>query len=381
MPNYTLKSKQDIEDFVRGCTFYGTGGGGDPKLGLDFLLKALEEGYKLSWVDILEIDEEEWVAMPFYMGSIAPISEENLKRLKEKGLYESKVKRPLIRAVLELEKYKKIKLGALIAGELGGSNTPAPLDAAARLNKTLIDGDFAGRALPELIQAIPCVKNKNICPLVMCDLWGNIIIIENTVNFRMVEEYGRSIVMVTNHMTGNIGFLMRVKELKEVIIHGTLTDCFVLGRSIRQARETIGQDPVEKTIEVIGGHLLFKGIVIEREFQNKKGFMFGTHLFTGLDKFKGHTFKIWFKNENHVTWLDDKPYICSPDIVSVVSLKNCEPITNTHLKVGQKVAIIGKPHKRYRDMGDVNLITPKHFGFNIEWTSMEQMLLKSVGQF
>jgi DUF917 family protein len=163
MSNYTLKNKQDVEDFVRGVTFMGTGGGGDPKLGLDFLTKALEEGYKLSWIDISEIDEEEWVAMPFYMGSIAPISEENLKKLKEMGLGKPTVERPLIKAVQELEKYKQIKLGALIAGELGGSNTPAPLDTAARLNKVFIDGDFAGRAIPELTQATPINPGNPLC--------------------------------------------------------------------------------------------------------------------------------------------------------------------------------------------------------------------------
>lgn len=373
MPNYTLKNKQDVEDFVRGVTFMGTGGGGDPKVGLDFLVKALEEGYKLSWVDISEINEEEWVAMPFYMGSIAPISEENLKKLKEMGLGEPTVERPLIKAVQELEKYKQIKLGALIAGELGGSNTPAPLDTAARLDKVFIDGDFAGRAIPELTQATPCVKNKSICPLVMCDLWGNVNIIESAINFGMVEEYGRSIVMVTNQMTGNIGFLMKVKELKEVMIPGTLTDSYVVGKTIRKAREAAGQDPVEKAVEVIGGHLLFKGTVTGREFEDKKGFMFGTHVFEGLDEFQGHTFKIWFKNENHITWLDNKPYVCSPDIITVVALGDCEPITNTYLKVRQQVAVIGKPHIKYRDKGDVNLLIPKHFGFDIEWKPMERM--------
>ena len=39
-----------------------------------------------------------------------------------------------------------------------------------------------------------------------------------------------------------------------------------------------------------------------------------------------------------------KPYVCSPDIVTVVALGDCEPITNTYLKVEQQVAIIGKPH-------------------------------------
>ena len=374
MPNYTLKNRQDVEDFVRGVTFMGTGGGGDPELGLDFLVKALEEGYKLSWVDISEINEEEWVAMPFYMGSIAPPSEESLKKLKEMGLGKPTVERPLIKAVQELERCKQIKLGALIAGELGGSNTPAPLDTAARLNKVLIDGDFAGRAVPELIQATPCVKNKSICPLVMCDLWGNVNIIESTINFGMVEEYGRSIVTVTNQMTGNIGFLMKVKELKEVMIPGTLTDSYIVGKTIREARKVAGKGPVEKVVEVIGGYLLFKGTVTGREFEDKKGFMFGTHVFEGVDEFQGHTFKIWFKNENHITWLDDKPYVCSPDIVTVVTLEDCEPITNTYLKVGQQVAIIGKPHIKYRDKGDVNLLSPKHFGFDIEWKPMEQLL-------
>ena len=374
MPNYTLKNRQDVEDFVRGVTFMGTGGGGDPELGLDFLVKALEEGYKLSWVDISEINEEEWVAMPFYMGSIAPPSEESLKKLKEMGLGKPTVERPLIKAVQELERCKQIKLGALIAGELGGSNTPAPLDTAARLNKVLIDGDFAGRAVPELIQATPCVKNKSICPLVMCDLWGNVNIIESTINFGMVEEYGRSIVTVTNQMTGNIGFLMKVKELKEVMIPGTLTDSYIVGKTIREARKVARKGPVEKVVEVIGGYLLFKGTVTRREFEDKKGFMFGTHVFEGVDEFQGHTFKIWFKNENHITWLDDKPYVCSPDIVTVVTLEDCEPITNTYLKVGQQVAIIGKPHIKYRDKGDVNLLSPKHFGFDIEWKPMEQLL-------
>jgi len=373
MSSYNLKNKQDVEDFVRGVTFMGTGGGGDPKIGLDFLVKALEEGYKLSWVDISEINEEEWVAMPFYMGSIAPISEENLKKLKEMGLGEPTVERPLIKAVQELEKCKQIKLGALIAGELGGSNTPVPLDTAARLNKVFIDGDFAGRAIPELTQATPCVKNKSICPLVMCDLWGNVNIIESAINFGMVEEYGRSIVMVTNQMTGNIGFLMKVKELKEVMIPGTLTDSYIVGKTIRKAREVAGQDPVEKVVEVIGGHLLFKGTVTKREFEDKKGFMFGTHVFEGLDEFQGHTFKIWFKNENHITWLDNKPYVCSPDIITVVALGDCEPITNTYLKVRQQVAVIGKSHIKYRDKGDVNLLTPKHFGFDIEWKPIERM--------
>jgi len=102
--------------------------------------------------------------------------------------------------------------------------------------------------------------------------------------------------------------------------------------------------------------------------------MFGTHVSEGLDKFQGYTFKIWFKNENHITWVDNKLYVCSPDIITVAAFGDGEPITNTYLKVRQQVAVIGKPHIKYRDKGDVKLLTPKHFGFDIEWKPMEQVL-------
>ena len=41
MAELVLKSKQDVEDLVLGCTFYGTGGGGSPKFGLPLLLDDL----------------------------------------------------------------------------------------------------------------------------------------------------------------------------------------------------------------------------------------------------------------------------------------------------------------------------------------------------
>lgn len=163
-------------------------------------------------------------------------------------------------------------------------------------------------------------------------------------------------------------------QVKEVIIPGTLTDSYVVGQTIRESREAVGQDPVEEVIEIMKGYLLFKGILTKREYEDKKGFMVGTHIFEGLDEFQNHTFKIWFKNENHITWKDDKPYVCSPDIVAVVNLNDCQPITNTNLKVGQKVAIIGKPNNKYRDKVDIKLLTPGYFGFDIEWKPMEQVL-------
>ena len=41
MKELRLKTKQDIEDFLAGCAFYGTGGGGDVAIGRDSLNSGL----------------------------------------------------------------------------------------------------------------------------------------------------------------------------------------------------------------------------------------------------------------------------------------------------------------------------------------------------
>ncbi|MGI6666851.1 MAG: DUF917 family protein [Bacillota bacterium] len=69
---FVIKTCQDAEDFVRGCTFYGTGGGGDYAMGVDALVKQIEKGNEVGWVDPYELDDDSYSCCPFLMGSIAP---------------------------------------------------------------------------------------------------------------------------------------------------------------------------------------------------------------------------------------------------------------------------------------------------------------------
>ena len=54
----TLKTKQEIVDFVRGCTFLGTGGGGSPEPGIEGLTSLLEKGKTLSFIPASEISDD-----------------------------------------------------------------------------------------------------------------------------------------------------------------------------------------------------------------------------------------------------------------------------------------------------------------------------------
>ncbi len=71
--------------------------------------------------------------------------------------------------------------------------------------------------------------------------------------------------------------------------------------------------------------------------------MTGTVLIEGTGGFAGHTLKIWHQNENHITWLDDEPYVTSPDLIMTADLKTGQPYTNADIAKGTELAIIGRP--------------------------------------
>jgi hypothetical protein len=369
-----LQTKEAVEDFIRGCTFLGTGGGGHPKEGRKWLIEDLEKGRKLEFHDIDSISDEGWTVCPFLMGSIAPETEETKQKKETLGLTKEIISRPLVKAIEELEDYKGINIEGIVPIEIGGGNTPGPLDAAAQLGKKLLDGDYAGRAIPEIEQTIPVLFDKKLCPITCVDVYGNVSIVKEGINPSMVERIGKFISDSSFGLNGDAGILLKGKEVKEILIRGTLSKALKIGQTIRQARES-EKDPIKKVVDEIGGWLLFKGKVISKQWEDREGYMWGEHLIKGSKEFGGHEFKIWFKNENHISWLDGKPWVTSPDIIEVLDSHTGEPIVNTDLSKGAKVAVIGmRGQEKFRTAKGLKVLGPKHFGFDIEYTSIEEIV-------
>jgi DUF917 family protein len=370
MPTKQLKTEVEISDFVRGCTFLGTGGGGSPDIGRQFLTECLKEGKEVGWIDVSEMKDDVWTCTPFYMGSIAPQGEQAKEKMRQLGLSQEKVARTAVSAVKVLEEYTQTKVGAIVAFEIGGINTPAPMDVAARLGIPTVDADASGRALPEVVQGLVCLNQKKATPITCCDQWGNVTIIKEAANYATAEMLGKLISLLSFGLCGEAGFLLKWQEVKDVLIPGTLSRAYNIGRAIREARES-GADPVAAAIAAVEGWRLFTGVVAKRETEDRDGYYWGINTIEGTDKFKGHTMKIFFKNENHVTWRDDQVYVTSPDIIEVVELKTAEPITNTDLKEGDTVAVIGAKNEKYRTKEGIEIIGPKHYGYDIEYVPIE----------
>lgn len=369
-----IRSDQEIQDFARGCTFMGTGGGGDPRDGIAWLKAARDEGKEIAWVNHTEIKDDAWTVCPFLMGSIAPLTEETKKKMQRLGLTKDAYKSIQAESVRLLEEYMDVKVGAIVAIELGGSNTPGAVAAASRLGIPAVDGDYTGRAIPEIPQTTPYLNDLPLWPISSVDKYGNLAVIKESTGYEMAERIGKFIAAASFGLAGQAGFLFKGSDMKRVVIPGTLTTCLEIGRSIRESREA-GRDPVREIIKELDGWLLFEGEVSKKEWEDKEGYYWGTHTITGLDDFKEVEFKIWFKNENHVSWLNGKPYVTSPDMLIVVNRETGEPLANFDIAEGQHVAVIGlRAIEQFRSPKGIDILGPRHFGYEIDYTPIETLV-------
>jgi DUF917 family protein len=104
--------------------------------------------------------------------------------------------------------------------------------------------------------------------------------------------------------------------------------------------------------------------------------MFGKIYLDGRDEFAGQTLVVWFKNENHVSWLNGKPWVCSPDLVTLAYKDTGSGTTNTLVKEGDEIVAVGiKGLESFRtEFGLNEAAGPRYFGFDIDYVPIEDIL-------
>jgi len=353
----------------------GTGGGGSVEWGMGMFKEALEEGVPLEWVDVDDIPDDVWTVTPYGMGSIAPVSQETLDEIRRVGLVDKFGSHLMEEAVKELGNYLGEPIGCVVAAELGAGNTPAPLVTGARLGIPVVDGDYAGRAIPDEMQGTPYLYGKHSWPFSSVDKWGDVAIVKYTVNPHMLERIGKMLAVAAYGTTTMAATPLPGREMKEILVRGTLTRCLAIGRAIRQALEK-GEDPIDAALEITGGWRLFEGVVVGKEWEDRDGYMFGTTHIRGTGDYAGQTLDVWFKNENHVSWLNGKPWVCSPDLLTLAYRESGEGTTNTLIKEGDELVAVGmKGLEAFRTEFGLNEASgPRYFGFDIEYVPIEELV-------
>jgi DUF917 family protein len=278
------------------------------------------------------------------------------------------------RAVEALGKHLGRSFNAVVRSEAAGAMLTALL-LAGQLGLPIVDACKSGRARPEAQQAIQWINDIPAPPVAYASRWGDVVILDKTVDGYRMEDLGRAAavasgggVSAASSMTG--------RNLKRGVIPGVVSEAILFGRTVREARAQ-GKDPIEALVKVTNGYKLFQGVVTKSEDKGDRGFSWSDVEIRGIREFEGHTYRVWVKNENNVTWLDGKPDAMAPDYIANLDPKTGDtinpPVLGSYI-VNQEVVLVGWPNSAlWRTPRGIEVFGPRHFGFDFDYVPIEQL--------
>jgi len=354
-----------LRDILVGCAFLGTGGGGSLDKGLANVSADLRAGRQILLADLDELPQDSWVATPYYCGSLAPTGRTVFAG--GPAPYDGK---ECERAVQVLEKHLGVDFGATVATELGGGNTAAAFSVAARLGLPVVDGDGAGRSVPDLQHSTYFVAGVPIAPMGIANKFGDTALIESVVDDFHAEAIVRAMAVASGGHVGVADHAGRVGEVRKGLVERSITFSEKVGRAIRAK----SKDLVEALGQATNGFLLFQGIVSrDCKYEDREGFTFGEIAIRGEDRDRGRRYRIWFKNENIISWRDGKLDVTAPDLICLIDVDRRAPILNPWARRGQRVAVFGLPAPAiWRTTKGIKTFGPRYFGFPTNFVPVEK---------
>lgn len=364
-------SLQDAKDLIVGVSILSTGGGGSFEKGIRLAEEDYGNGLRYCLRTKDEIDDDGLFTSPYFCGAVGP--EDNTNDPYEQ--YEKLPGLETVAAVRALERFLGEYIAGLVSIEYGGMNTAVALSTAARLGKPAVDADAAGRAVPDLQFSTYYTANQPIAPLAVATAIGECGVFEKIADDFRAEALVRALAVVSGNMVGMTDHPTRGRDLKNAVIWGALSYAQSVGYARRKANEA-GDDPIAAIIAAAGGFLLFSGTVDgDSEWKNEAGFTPGTIYIQGKDRFARQDLKIWYKNENLMSWKNGEVYVTCPDLICVVDTKTGCPLLNPGCKDGMEVTVLGFPAPDvWRQGRGLSILNPSFFGFAETWTPIETLM-------
>jgi DUF917 family protein len=313
---------QDLLDLVDGTAIFSAGGGGSPEGGYAIADKLVSQGYAVKLVAPSEVSDDAKVVNFACVGATTAIE------------YDSDA---AVQTLRVLEDYAGFSAYATIPVELGGFNTLAAVDVAARCRIPVVDADGAGRSVPEVHLKVYTIDDIPLAPMVVADLHAkNVVIVKETFDLRAAERIARILATEWNHTAYTARRILTGAQVKTSAIQLSLSMCMHIGKLLRTAVE-----PIKAVLKETSGFKLFEGVVERCERKTEGGFTFIDVKLRGTREYEGSSFGFKAKNEVLVAYKDGKLAAIAPDIITPVHPETSKCITAEKIEQGDKVAVLG----------------------------------------
>lgn len=348
-----------IRDVAVGSAVLGTGGGGNPYLGMVGAIEAVRKHGDLQLYSIDELPDDTLAVSPFAIGSPVPFIE-RLSMTDE-----------IMAAFKAMSRYFGREIGAIIPAEIGGVNSVIPLAVGRELGLPVIDADGMGRAYPEIQLCTFTLYGHQASPLAVADEHGNVSIIDTIDNF-WVERIARPVAVEMGAIAGGVGFPITVGDLKEAAVLGTVSYAESIGRAIREAHDA-HIDPIEAVLSATQGFQLFQGRIIDVQRRIERGWALGDVTIEGVGDYADSSMTVQFQNEHLVAIRDGDILASVPDLIAILDSERGTPITTEELRYGFRVTVIAMPSdEKWRTPAGIELGGPRHFRYDIDFVPVEE---------
>jgi DUF917 family protein len=370
-PRVRTLTEQELVDMMLGSSIQASRGNNTESM-VKRIKDAIAEGRTFTMISLDEVPDDWRIVSGGGIGGGGAWEHVRERTAKQKL---PTIPNAQARAVEALGKHLGIAgFNAVVRVEAAGATLTA-LMLAADLGLPIVDACMSGRARPEVQQSIPWINGIHATPAAFVTRWGDIVILARTVDDYRMEDLGRAIAVASGG--GSAGALsMSGRDLKRGVIPGSVSEAIRLGRTVREARAQ-ARDPIDALVTVTNGYKLFQGIVTRSEDKGDRGFSWSDVEIRGTKEFAGHTYRVFVKNENNVTWLDGKPDAMAPDFIANLDPKTGDtinpPVLGSYV-VDQEVVLVGWPNSAmWRTPRGIEVFGPRHFGFDFDYVPIEQL--------
>lgn len=348
-------TEEDLTPAAIGAAILGTGGGGNPYLGRLRARAELRAGRRIEIIDPTEIADDDLLVSVGGMGSPVVAYEKVAGGNEETD------------AVRALQRHLGRKFTAIAPFEMGGGNSMVPLVVGARLGIPVVDGDGMGRAFPELQMITYLIYGGSPFPAALADERGNRIVLDRVLDAHWLERIMRS---VTIDMGGHAGLANAVMDgafCRRSIIPNTFSLAVRIGKAVLDARR-LHHDPGEAVVRQSGGRRYIRGKVVDVERRATRGFAKGRLVVEGLEDDAGRRVEIDFQNENLVIREGAEVPVTVPDLITLVTTDEGEPITTELVRYGLRADVLVIPCPDLLKTPEaLEVVGPRAFGYDLDY--------------
>lgn len=360
-----ILNRDDLMNILYGCAILGTGGGGSLTEGITLIDEALAQGKTFRLADFDDLAPDDMIGTPYGCGAISPLTDEEKKKYAR--LPEAK-ENFYILCMKQMEQFLGKELKAVISTELGGHNTASALYCGAMADKLIMDGDPAGRSVPALQHSTYFLHGVPMCPMSVMNKFGEGAVFTHVFDDERGEDMVRALAVVSQNIIAVMDHVNTAQVLKDAVIRGAISQAEAIGKAFLTAKAA-GEDFAAAVAQAGQGKAMFQGVVTKSAFETRDGYTFGDTEIRGTGAYEGHTLRVWYQNENIISWLDGEFYVTVPDLICLFDLDEQMPQLNPYAREGENVAVVALPApKEWTTQRGLDVFGPRSFGYDVDYT-------------